>query len=262
LKEAAEMVRHPLFRGRISDVGGPTANMYASGCKRMEAKGCCPEKSCLTPKVCASLDFGHAEQMALLKALRSVKGVSKVVVASGLRHDMVLADKLGGAGYLKELVRHHVSGQMKIAPEHSEAGVLRRMGKAGCDRKALKKFSELFYRFTREAGLKQFLTYYLMAAHPGCSEKDMLKLRSFALKELGGLPEQVQIFTPTPSTYSTLIYWTGRDPSTGKACFVERGIKGKEAQKSIITAPAGGKGRGPKRGSPKGARSKESSADR
>ena len=244
LKEAAEMARHPLFRGRISDVGGPTANMYASGCKRMEVKGCCPKKSCLSPKVCTSLDFGHAAQLALLKALRSVKGVSKVVVASGLRYDMVLADKLSGAGYLKELVRHHVSGQMKIAPEHSEAGVLRRMGKAGCDKRALKKFRELFYGFTKEAGLKQFLTYYLMAAHPGCSEKDMLKLRSFALKELGGLPEQVQIFTPTPSTQSTLIYWTGRDPATGKACFVERSIKGKEAQKSIITARAGGKGQG------------------
>ncbi len=227
--------------------------MYASGCKRMEKKGCCPKKSCLSPKVCTSLVFAHAEQVVLLKALSEVKGVSKVVVASGIRHDMVLADKLDGAGYLKELVRHHVSGQMKIAPEHSEAKVLRLMGKAGCDKRALVKFKELFYKFTKEAGLKQFLSYYLMAAHPGCSEGDMLKLKSFVLKELGMLPEQVQVFTPTPSTYSTLIYWTGRD-RTGKGCFVERSTRGREAQKSIIAGPAARGARGPKRDSLKGAR--------
>jgi uncharacterized radical SAM protein YgiQ len=245
LKEAAEMARHPSFKGRISDVGGPTANMYASGCKRMEKRGCCPKKSCLSPKVCTSLDFGHAAQSALLKALRSVKGVKKVVVASGLRHDMVLADKEDGAGYLRELVRHHVSGRMRIAPEHSETGVLHLMGKAGCDKRALVKFRELFYRLTKEASLKQSLSYYLMAAHPGCTEGDMRKLKSFALKNLGGLPESVQVFTPTPSTFSTLIYWTGIDPVTGKGCFVERGIKGKEAQKAIITAPAVGPAAGP-----------------
>ncbi|MBI5810104.1 MAG: DUF3362 domain-containing protein, partial [Deltaproteobacteria bacterium] len=237
LAEAEELVRHPLFKGRIHDVGGPSANMYGTGCKRMEKQGCCPKKRCLSPKVCPGLDSGHARQLSLLKALRSVPGVQKVVVASGLRHDMVLADKDEGENYLKELVLHHVSGQMKIAPEHSEANVLEMMGKPGCDQEALIRFKKLFYRFTKEAGLKQFLSYYLMAAHPGCSEADMRRLKTFALKEIGALPEQVQVFTPTPSTYSTLIYWTGRDPFTGKPCFVEKSARGREIQKSILTGP-------------------------
>lgn len=211
--------------------------MYGSGCERMEEKGCCPKKSCISPKVCPLLKSGHAEQLSLLGALRAVKGVKKVVVASGLRHDLVLADKKDGERYLKELVTHHVSGQMKIAPEHSEANVLDKMGKPGCDRDALIKFKELFYRFTEGAGLKQFLSYYLMAAHPGCDISDMKRLKSFALKELGTLPEQVQVFTPTPSTYSTLIYWTERDPKTGKPCFVEKSERGREEQKSILAGP-------------------------
>ena len=175
--------------------------------------------------------------MSLLRELRSIDGVKKVVVASGIRHDMVLADKKDGERYLKELVCNHVSGQMKIAPEHSEAGVLQKMGKQGSNSAALIKFKELFYRFTKEAGMKQFLSYYLMAAHPGCTDGDMKKLREFALKELGTVPEQVQVFTPTPSTYSTLMYRTGRDPSTGDTCFVEKSDKGRERQKSILTGP-------------------------
>jgi len=243
LAEAKEMTRHPLFKGRINDVGGPSANMYGTGCERMEKQGCCPKKSCISPKICSRLNFGHAEQLLLLKALRAVEGVRKVVVASGLRHDMVLADKKDGERYLKELVLHHVSGQMKIAPEHSEAKVLEQMGKPGCDQEALIKFKDLFYRFTEDAGLKQFLTYYLMAAHPGCDQSDMERLKSFALKELGTLPEQVQVFTPTPSTYSTLSYWTGCDPFTGKPCFVEKSVKGRETQKSALSGPCLKKGK-------------------
>ncbi len=243
IAEAEEMARHPLFKGRIHDVGGPSANMYGTGCDRMEKLGCCPKKSCISPKVCPMLKMGHGEQLSLLKALRAVEGVEKVVVASGLRHDLVLADKKDGERYLKELVFHHVSGQMKIAPEHSEARVLEKMGKPGCDRDALIKFKNLFYRFTKEAGLNQFLTYYLMAAHPGCDQDDMSRLKSFALKELGNLPEQVQVFTPTPSTYSTLSYWTGCDPFTGKPCFVEKSARGREAQKSTLTGTCIKKGK-------------------
>lgn len=242
IAEAGEITAHPLFKGRIHDVGGPTANMYSSGCARMEKKGCCTDKGCLSPGVCPVLKQGHAEQVALLKELRSLKGVKKVVVASGVRHDMVLADKEDGQRYLRELVRHHVSGQMKIAPEHSEPGVLEMMNKQGCDREALLRFKELFYRFTKEAGLKQFLSYYLMAAHPGCTEGDMKRLKSFALKELGTLPEQVQVFTPTPSTCSTLIYRTGLD-RTGKPCFVERSERGRQGQKTIMTGQGAGEGK-------------------
>lgn len=234
IAEAKEMTRHPLFKGRIHDVGGPSANMYETGCDRVEKHGCCPKKSCISPKVCPLLKSGHEEQLSILKELRSINGVKKVVVASGIRHDLVLADKNDGERYLKELVLHHVSGQMKIAPEHSEPIVLEKMGKPGCDRTALLKFRELFYKFTKEAGLRQFLSYYLMAAHPGCGTEDMKRLKTFALKELGTVPEQVQVFTPTPSTYSTLMYWTERDPFTGKPCFVEKSVKGREEQKAIL----------------------------
>lgn len=256
--EAEEMARHPLFKGRIHDAGGPSANMYASGCVRMDKHGCCPKKSCLSPKVCPALQTGHGEQIALLRELRAVKGVKKVVVASGVRHDLVLADRKDGERYLRELVFHHVSGQMKIAPEHSEPGVLEKMGKPGCDRNALLKFKEMFYRLTEEAGLKQFLSYYLMAAHPGCKEDDMKRLKAFALKELGTIPEQVQVFTPTPSTYSTLMYWTGKDPFTGEPCFVEKTAGGRERQKEIL-APSEKKDKkacGPKRYGPEGGRYK------
>ncbi len=234
IAEAEVMSWHPLFKVRIYDGGGPSANMYASGCERMENKGCCVKKSCISPKVCPVLKQGHGEQADLLKALRAIKGVKKVVVASGIRYDMVLADKNEGEKYLRELVCHHVSGQLKIAPEHSEAGVLDAMGKPGCGQEELKKFKELFYNYTKEAGLKQFMSYYLMAAHPGCGREEMKRLRAFALKELGGVPEQVQVFTPTPSTYSTLMYWTGKDPRTGKNIFVEKTERGREEQKTVL----------------------------
>lgn len=252
IAEAKEIARHPLFKGRIHDVGGPSANMYATGCSRMEKSGCCPKKSCISPKVCPLMKLGHDEQISILKAIRSIEGVKKVVVASGIRHDLVLADKKDGERYLRELVAHHVSGQMKIAPEHTEPVVLDQMGKPGCNSEALVKFKELFYKFTQEAGLKQFLSYYLMAAHPGCTEGDMKKLKSFAVKELGSIPEQVQVFTPTPSTYSTLVYWTGCDPFTGRPVFVEKSAKGREAQKAILCGyekegrPSFNKAHGPK----------------
>lgn len=235
IAEAREIARHPLFKGRIHDVGGPSANMYATGCTRMERSGCCTKKSCISPKVCPLMKLGHGEQIELLRAIRSIEGVKKAVVASGIRHDLVLADRENGERYLKELVGHHVSGQMKIAPEHTEPSVLDQMGKPGCTPEALVRFKELFYRFTAEAGLKQFLSYYLMAAHPGCTAEDMKRLKSFASRELAMVPEQVQVFTPTPSTCATLVYWTGRDPMTGRAVFVERSAKGREAQKEILS---------------------------
>lgn len=235
IAEAKEMTRHPLFKGRIHDVGGPSANMYGTGCQRMEEKGCCQKKSCISPKVCPLMKQGHGDQLSILKELRAIDGIKKAVVASGIRYDMVLADKKDGEKYLRELVFHHVSGQMKIAPEHSEPNVLEKMGKMGCGQDAIIRFKELFYRFTKEAGLKQFLSYYLMAAHPGCDESDMKRLKSFALKELGAVPEQVQVFTPTPSTYSTLMYYTGRDPFTGEPCYVEKSFQGRERQKAILT---------------------------
>ena len=230
--EAKELAVIPGFKGIIRDVGGPTANMYGIECSRKEKEGACPSRRCLFPTICPGLPVDHGAQIRLLKELRSIDGVKKVFVASGIRHDMILADTDHGVAYLEELIRHHVSGQMKIAPEHSETRVLEMMGKPGPG--ALLRFKALFTRLTQKHKKTAFLTYYLIAAHPGCTDGDMRRLRSFALRELHLLPEQVQIFTPTPSTYSTLMYWTGENPFDGKPCFVETTLRGREHQKRIM----------------------------
>jgi len=232
LNEARTFTQHPRFKGIIQDVGGPTANMYGFDCARKEDQGCCPDKRCLFPKICSRLTINHGQQLSLLKSLRAVNGVKKVVIASGIRHDLILADKKNGTKYLKQVIYHHVSGQMKIAPEHSETRVLQKMGKSGRDE--LLTFRNLFFDLTKRSKKKLFLTYYLIAAHPGCTDNDMAQLRSFAIRDLQLLPEQVQVFTPTPSTYSTLMYWTERDPFTGEPCFVEKTARGREQQKDIL----------------------------
>ncbi len=232
LKEARAFTLDPRFKGVIQDVGGPTANMYGIDCDRKEKQGCCPDKRCLFPKICSRLTTDHNQQISLLKALRAVNGVKKVFIASGIRHDLVMADKKHGTEYLKQVIRHHVSGQLKLAPEHSEARVLQKMGKSG--REALLAFRERFFDLAKRGEKNLFLTYYLIAAHPGCTDDDMARLRSFALKDLQFLPEQVQVFTPAPSTWSTLMYWTERDPFNGKPCFVEKTYRGRERQKEIL----------------------------
>jgi uncharacterized radical SAM protein YgiQ len=237
IEEATVLTKHPKFKGRIEDVGGPTANMYGFECDKKIKKGSCIDINCVMPEVCKLLPIDHGPQIELLRELREVEGVKKVVVASGLRYDMIMADKLRGEEYLRELVTHHVSGQMKVAPEHSEDEVLRLMEKPGTE--TLLKFRELFYKFTEEAEKEQYLTYYLIAAHPGSTNEDMQSLRRFCQSKLKNLPEQVQLFTPTPSTYSTLMYWTGVDPKTSEPCFVERSTKGREAQKDVITGDKG-----------------------
>jgi len=165
--------------------------------------------------------------------MRKIQGIKKVFVASGVRHDLVLVDKANGESYLRNLVRHHVSGQMKIAPEHTSERVLECMLKPSA--KTLTEFREMFVRLTREAGKDQYLTYYLIAAHPGCSQQDMRALAQFSRHKLKITPEQVQIFTPLPSTYSALMYYTGRDPFSGKRIFVERSADKKKIQKAIVT---------------------------
>ncbi len=248
LREARAIAAHPRFRGTIPDVGGPTANMYGFECRRKAVKGSCPDRRCLFPRVCPSLRVDHGPQIELLRKILKVPGIRKVAVASGIRYDMILADRKSGVAYLREVVRHHVSGQMKIAPEHCVQRVLACMGKPGPE--DLLTFRELFYRLTGEEGLPQFLTYYIIAAHPGCTLEDMRELKRFARTRLGTLPRQVQIFTPTPSTWSTLMYRTGRDPFTGTPCFVEKTVRGRQAQKEVITG--GGRrqrpGRRPRRG--------------
>ncbi|HQG31105.1 MAG TPA: YgiQ family radical SAM protein [Deltaproteobacteria bacterium] len=234
IKEAKRLSRHPLFKGTIADVGGPTANMYALGCGTRNGRSACRERRCLFPSVCPNLKTDHGAQADLLKALREMPGVKRVFVASGIRHDLVAADAKSGRRYLEELVRHHTSGQMKIAPEHTQEHVLRLMGKSG--KNLLIAFKDLFYEITRESAKKQFLTYYLMAAHPGCTLDDMRRLKRFATSELRTNPEQVQIFTPLPSTWSGVMYCTGLDPDSGEGIFVEKDRDARQQQKDILVA--------------------------
>ncbi|MBN1303743.1 MAG: YgiQ family radical SAM protein [Anaerolineales bacterium] len=233
LAEARQMTRNPDFKGYILDLGGPTANMYGFECQKKLERGACLQKQCLYPEICPLLKVDHKPQVELLKTIRSLRGVKKVFVASGLRYDLIQADHLCGERYLQEISREHVSGQMKVAPEHTEDRVLRRMNKPGT--KALLAFKEKFEKYSRKAGKAQFLTYYIIAAHPGCTEQDMRSLKRFTSRELKVSPEQVQIFTPTPSTYSTLMYYTEMDPFTGEPLFVEKDPQRKQQQKDIAT---------------------------
>jgi uncharacterized radical SAM protein YgiQ len=233
LDEAARLIAHPEFKGYILDVGGPTANMYGFECDKKLKNGACPAKRCLFPEICPLLELDHRPQLELLRQVRQLQGVKKVFVASGLRYDMILGDALCGEAYLDEIVEHHVSGQLKVAPEHSDNNVLDLMGKPGPD--SLLKFKEKFDRLSRLAGKPQFLTYYLIAAHPGCSAQDMLRLKHFTSEKLHVNPEQVQIFTPTPSTYASLMYYTELDPFTRRPVFVEKDPRRKEHQKDILT---------------------------
>lgn len=232
LREAEMLTKLPGFKGYISDVGGPTANMYSFECKKKLKSGVCEDKRCIYPEVCSALKPDHQPQVELLRRLRKIPGVKKVFVASGIRYDMIDADIAHGGEYLKEIVEEHVSGQLKIAPEHSEKSVLEKMGKPGPH--SLLKFKDQFDKLSSRAGKKQFLTYYLIAAHPGCTDMDMRRLKTFASHELQISPEQVQIFTPTPSTYSSLMYYTGLDPFTMKPLFVEKDPLRREKQKQII----------------------------
>ena len=257
VREAEQIVKMPDFKGYIQDVGGPTANMYGTGCTKMVEHGKCLKKDCVFPAACSKLDYDHEPQINLLRKLRSIKGVKKVFVTSGIRYDLILDDKKSGNEYLEKLLKYHISGQMKVAPEHTEERVLALMRKPGT--RYLKEFKKRFERIDREitsrrlnklkksdpsGGLprnSQFLTYYLIAAHPGSTLQDELRMKQFISKELKITPEQVQIFTPTPSTYSTLMYYTEINPWTGEKFFVEKNAGRKERQKRVITGKPTGK---------------------
>ncbi len=241
LAEARSLTQHPRFNGIVSDVGGPTANMYGIECRKMASQGACRERRCLYPEICARLKPDHRAQIEMLSRLRRLPGVRKVFVASGVRHDLVLADRKQGPAYLEQLVRHHVSGQLKLAPEHSQPNVLARMGKPKVE--MLLEFKRQFDRINRRLKKKQFLTYYFIAAHPGCRDGDMQALRQFAIRRLHLLPEQVQIFTPTPTTWSTAMYCTGMDPADGQNLYVPRDSEERNRQLRVMAAgPAPGAG--------------------
>ncbi len=233
VQEAKDFTEYKDFKGIISDVGGPTANMYGYECDKKLKKGTCDHMRCVdADRLCKVMHVDHSRNINMLRKVRDVPGVRKAFVASGVRYDLISADKNHGYSYLKEMVKHHISGQMKVAPEHTEQHVLELMGKPG--KETLVDFKKMYDRLNREEGKNQFLTYYLIAAHPGCEEKDMHELKRFTQHELKMNPEQAQVFTPTPGTYSAVMYYTEMDPKTRKKIFVEKDTRRKEKQKEIV----------------------------
>jgi len=230
--EAVKITKNKDFKGYISDVGGPTADMYGMTCQIQSKSGSCKNKRCAFPDICKKMDINHHRQAELLKKLRKIPGIKKIFLGSGIRYDLIIADDKSGKRFLYDVIEHHISGQMKIAPEHTEPYVLNAMGKAS--NKYLVQFKKEFDKINKELGKKQFLTYYFIAAHPCCDNYDMQDLKQFINKELKIIPEQVQIFTPTPSTYSTLMYYTGLDPFKDENIFVEKDLKKKEKQKEEL----------------------------
>ncbi len=235
LDEAKQFTEYKDFKGIISDVGGPTANMYGYECSKKLKHGTCDHQRCVDDThLCKKMKVDHTRVINLLRRLREVRGIKKAFVASGVRYDLINEDKRQGYEYLKEMVRHHISGQMKVAPEHTSPHVLHLMNKPG--KQTLVDFKKLYERLNREEGKNQFLTYYLIAAHPGCTEKDMHDLKRFTTQELKMNPEQAQVFTPTPGTYSAVMYYTEMDPQTRQKIFVEKDTTRKEKQKQIVVA--------------------------
>jgi len=233
VKEAIKFKEYKDFKGIISDLGGPTANMYGYECNKKLKLGTCDHQRCVDSRhLCSSMKPDHTRVIGMMKQVRNIEGIKKAFVASGIRYDLITEDKRKGYSYLKELVKHHISGQMKVAPEHTQQHVLDLMGKPG--KQTLIDFKKLYDKLNRDMGKKQFLTYYLIAAHPGCKEKDMHELKRFTTHELKMNPEQAQIFTPTPGTYSAVMYYTEMDPVTRKKIFVEKDTHRKEKQKAIV----------------------------
>ncbi len=233
VQEAKDFREYKDFKGIISDLGGPTANMYGYECDKKLKLGTCDHQRCVDSKhLCKSMKPNHGRVVNMMKQVRAIPGIRKAFVASGVRYDLITEDKKHGYSYLKEMVKHHISGQMKVAPEHTEQHVLDLMGKPG--KQTLIDFKKLYDKLNKDMGKKQYMTYYLIAAHPGCTEKDMHALKRFTTHELKINPEQAQVFIPTPGTYSAVIYYTELDPVTRKKVFVEKDIKRKEKQKAIV----------------------------
>ena len=229
VEEAKLMTQEKDFKGYIHDVGGPTANFRAPSCVKQMEKGVCPKKQCLFPTPCKNLKADHKDYINLLRKLRSLPKVKKVFVRSGIRFDYLLADS--SKDFLRELCQYHVSGQLKVAPEHVSDKVLKKMVKPSNE--VYQKFSVEYKRMNGKLGLKQYLVPYLMSSHPGCDMKEAVKLAEF-VRDLGYMPEQVQDFYPTPSTISTCMYYTGIDPRTGESVYVPKDPHEKEMQRALI----------------------------
>lgn len=229
LEEAKKLTEMPNFKGYIHDVGGPTANFRHMSCKKQLNQGLCKGKKCLAPTPCPNLDVDHTEYLDILRKLRAIDGVKKVFIRSGIRYDYLMEDK--NDEFVTELIKHHISGQLKVAPEHCSAQVLDKMGKPHIE--AYKKFQKKFYEITGRIGKEQYLVPYLMSSHPGSTLKDAVELAVF-LKENGIHPEQVQDFYPTPGTISTCMFYTGLDPYTLKPVYVAKDPQEKAMQRVLL----------------------------
>lgn len=229
LDEAKRMTEQPDFKGYIHDVGGPTANFRSVSCKKQLTKGVCRDRQCLFPKPCGNLKADHKDYVELLRKIRKLPKVKKVFVRSGIRYDYVLADK--DPAFLNELVRHHISGQLRVAPEHVSPNVLKLMGKPSNE--VYNDFCRKFERINKKIGAKQFVVPYLMSSHPGSTIKDAIKLAEY-IRDLGYMPEQVQDFYPTPSTVSTCMYYTGLNPLTMEKVYVPVNPHEKAMQRALI----------------------------
>lgn len=229
MAEAGQMIWEPDFKGYIHDVGGPTANFRHKACAKQDTYGACPDKQCLFPKPCKNLKVDHKDYLVLLRKLRGLPNVKKVFVRSGIRFDYVMAD--ADDTFVKELCEHHVSGQLKVAPEHIADPVLQMMGKPGND--VYSAFVKKYNKINEKLGKKQYLVPYLMSSHPGSTLKEAVALAEY-LRDLGYMPEQVQDFYPTPSTISTCMYYTGVDPRTMKPVYVPKNPHEKAMQRALI----------------------------
>lgn len=229
IKEAKECINDKDFKGYIHDVGGPTAEFRKPACKKQLKYGACTNKKCLYPKPCENLEVDHSDYLSLLRKIRKIPGIKKVFVRSGFRFDYVVADK--DKSFLKELCKYHVSGQLRVAPEHISDNVLSKMGKPGVN--IYDKFCKEFEKVNKELGLKQYIVPYLMSSHPGSTLKDAIALAEY-LRSLGYMPEQVQDFYPTPGTVSTCMYYTGIDPLTMNKVYVAKDPHEKAMQRALI----------------------------
>ncbi len=230
VEEAKRFITMPEFKGYIHDVGGPTANFRAPSCQKQIKQGVCKgDKHCLAPSPCTNLQVDHSEYLSMLQKLRTLPGVKRVFVRSGLRYDYLLKD--GDGRFFEELVAHHVSGQLKVAPEHCAPGTLRAMGKPPIG--VYEQFSKKFYELSKKVGKEQYLVPYLMSSHPGCTLQDAVTLALW-LKKQNIRPEQVQDFYPTPGTVSTAMYYTGLNPYTLKPVFVAKSAKEKAMQRALL----------------------------
>ncbi|MDY3795962.1 MAG: YgiQ family radical SAM protein [Agathobacter sp.] len=229
IEEAKKIISDKEFKGYIHDVGGPTANFRKPACSKQLTKGACPNKQCLFPKPCANLEVDHSDYIALLRKLRNLDGVKKVFIRSGIRFDYLIYDK--DQTFLRELCEHHVSGQLKVAPEHISNEVLSKLGKPSVE--VYNKFVKAYKDMNKKLGKEQYLVPYLMSSHPGSTLKEAIELAEY-LRDLGYMPEQVQDFYPTPSTISTCMYYTGLDPKTLEPVYVTTNPHEKAMQRALI----------------------------